>query len=342
MAKNESNEPARPKPPEDEQPQEQPDPQAEDEILEEEEEHEGAEKVMAVFAGMMPWVISLLFHVGLFLIMMFMVFVVFKGQSADEIIVPDAVLSENPGGRMTESPTQTKTKSQSKVTKRKTFLKKTTVSADAGKSKKPVDIIGVGGGGAASGASAMGMSTASGGGPKSTFFGSGGNAYNIVYVIDRSGSMIDTFDLVRLEMLRSIGLLRDSQYFHIILFSDDKNPIENPPKRLVQANRRNKKDASKFLSTVTAEGQTDPVPGLERAFQVLKGAKKQGKLVYLLTDGVFPDNKKVLAAIQRMNTDKRKVYINTFLYGHKPPEAVDVMTRIAQQNGGRYTFVEQR
>lgn len=341
MAEHEQTPPANPKPPADEKPPADAESQSGEELLEEDEEHEGAEKVMAVFAGLMPWVISLLFHVGLFLIMMFMVFVVFKGQAAEEIIVPDAVLSDNPGGRMTQNPTKTRTQSKSQVTKRKTFLKKTTVTADAGKTKKPVDIIGVGGGGAAGGASQMGMSTASGGGPRSTFFGSGGNAYNVVYVIDRSGSMIDTFDLVRLEMLRSIGRLRESQFFHIVLFAEGK-PIENPPKRLVPCTRENKKDAAKFLSGITAEGQTNPVPALERAFQVLRGAKKQGKLLYLLTDGVFPDNEKVLSAIRKMNTDKRKVYINTFLYGNKPPEAVDVMTRIAKENGGRYTFVEQR
>jgi len=45
------------------------------------------------------------------------------------------------------------------------------------------------------------------------FFGGGGKAYNIVYVIDRSGSMIDTFDAVRREMKRSIYGLEEAQNF---------------------------------------------------------------------------------------------------------------------------------
>lgn len=292
---------------------------------------------MTVLAGAMPWVISLLFHLGLFLIMMFVVFVVLQDETPEEVIIPDAVLSENPGGRMTPSEMTAKATKTTQQSQKRKFVRKTTVTADAGKTTKPVDIIGVGGGGAAS-AAKMGMATAGGGGPKSSFFGTGGNAYNVVYVIDRSGSMVDTFDLVRLEMLRSIGRLRDSQMFHIILFAEGR-PIENPPRKLISATRKNKKNAAKFLADVTPETQTDPIPALLRAFRVLRGTKKQGKLVYLLTDGVFPDNDKVLKTIQAKNVGKGKVYINTFLYGTKPPAAVDIMTKIAKATGGRYTFV---
>ncbi|MBN1554131.1 MAG: VWA domain-containing protein [Phycisphaerae bacterium] len=299
--------------------------------------HAGGEKVMTFLAEAMPWVISLLFHLGLFLIMMFFVFVVLQEETPEDVIIPDAVMSENPGGRMTPSEMTAKASKTTQQTQKRPFVRKTSVTADAGKTTKPVDIIGVGGGGASADAR-MGMATAGGGGPKSTFFGTGGNAFNVVYVIDRSGSMVDTFDLVRLEMLRSIGRLRDTQTFHIILFAEGR-PIENAPRKLIPASRKNKKDAALFLASVMPETQTDPIPALKRAFMVLRGAKKRGKLIYLLTDGVFPDNTKVLKTIQEKNTEKNKVYVNTFLYGTKPPAAVDVMTKIADMTGGRYTFV---
>ena len=325
-----------PLPPAPPSPSDQPPPR--EDAHEPEAPHGGGEKVMAVLAGAMPWVISMLFHLGLFLIMMFIVFIVVQDETPEDVIIPDAVMSENPGGRMTPSEMTSKATQTSQQSQQRQFVRKTSVSADAGKTTKPVDIIGVGGGGAAAAAGSMSMGTSGGGGPKSTFFGTGGNAFNVVYVIDRSGSMVDTFDLVRLEMLRSIGRLRETQMFHIILFAEGR-PIENAPRKLIPATRKSKKDAATFLADVTPETQTDPVPALNRAFAVLRGAKKRGKLVYLLTDGVFPDNNKVLETIKSQDSGSNKVYVNTFLYGTKPPAAVDVMTKIAEMTGGRYTFV---
>jgi hypothetical protein len=306
----------------------------EQEELPEEELQDKNEQFLAVMAKAMPWVISLLFHVGIFLIMIFVVFLVMAPENTDEIIIPDAVMSDNPGGRMTEAKTMSKTQSKT-VTKSR--VRKETVSIDAGKTTKPLDIYGVGGGGAAGGATAMGMATG-GGGAKSSFFGSGGNAFNVVFVVDRSGSMLDTFGPVRAEMLRTISRLRETQMFHVILFAEGR-PLEPDHKRLVPASRRNKKAASRFLSDITAEGQTNPIPALQRAFKVLKGARKKGKLIYLLTDGVFPDNEAILKTIAHENKDGT-VHINTFLYGTAPPEAVSVMTKIADNNGGRYKFIE--
>jgi len=58
-----------------------------------------------------------------------------------------------------------------------------------------------------------------------------------------------------------------------------------------------------------------------------------------VTDGRFPDNEKVISEIKQMNSDK-KVQIFTYLYGSKPPEAVEVMEKIAQENNGSYVYVE--
>jgi Mg-chelatase subunit ChlD len=240
---------------------------------------------------------------------------------------------------MTPSKNVTKVQTQTKQSQRK--MRQESIKTDTGKTDKPLNIIATAGGTSGAASSAMSMSTGSSGGPRSSFFGSGGNAYNVVYVIDRSGSMVHTFDVaVRPELLRSIGRLRDSQMFHVILFAQGP-PVELKYKRLVPATKRHKKEAASFLfaDEVRPEGETDPVPALKRAFAVLSGARKKGRLIYLLTDGIFPDNEGVLRVIASQNKDK-KVHINTFLYGTAPKEAVDVMTAIAEQNGGRYKFVE--
>jgi hypothetical protein len=82
------------------------------------------------------------------------------------------------------------------------------------------------------------------------------------------------------------------------------------------------------------------VPALEQAFEVLARAdpERPGKLIYLLTDGVFPDNKKVLELIRGLNRDK-DVRIHTFLMGERHPVAVSVLKRIASENGGQFKYI---
>jgi Mg-chelatase subunit ChlD len=289
----------------------------------------------------MPWVISLLFHVGIFLILLFIVMIVLRAKEPETPIIADAHHSEDPGGRMNPGAV-TKVTTQSKRKAKRKFTRNESVSTDASKTDTPLDIISAAGGAAGGSMADVGMSGAgSGAGPRSDFFKSGGNAHNVVYVIDRSGSMIDTFDSVRWEMVTSISELRDSHTFHIIMFATGK-PIQLDiagARRPYVATRANRKEAARFLADdVRAEGQTDPVPALQQAFGVLQRAKQKGKLIYLLTDGIFPDNEKVLNAIRSANSGG-DVVINTFLYGNRPPEAVDVMETIADENGGSYRYV---
>ncbi|HDZ20530.1 hypothetical protein LCGC14_1449250, partial [marine sediment metagenome] len=180
-----------------------------------------------------------------------------------------------------------------------------------------------------------------GGGGPAGFLGSGGNVHHIVWLIDRSGSIVSNFDVLRLEMLSSISRLRPAQDFHIIMFAEGP-PLEKVPKRLTPANKRFKVVAADFLDNIDpAEGTTDPVPALTRAFAVLKAAdqKKAGKLIYLLTDGVFPDNEKVLRTVNEMNK-MRSVMIHTFLYSTQPDALAEkVLQKLATENGGRYKYV---
>jgi hypothetical protein len=305
--------------------------------LPEEELQDKNARFLDTMASAMPWVISLLFHVGIFLVMIFIMFIVITPSSTDEIIIPEVATIERSSGRFTPFNTIIP-----KPTPRPTIRKpvpQEEVSIDMGTTAKPL-VIGVDGGDTVVGP--MGLIASPHGRarffPPGTGDGTGsGSADNIVFVIDRSGSMLDTFGPVRAEMLRTISRLSNTQMFHIILFAEGR-PLEPDHKRLIPALRRNKKAASRFLSDISAEGQTNPVPALQRAFRVLKVARKKGRLIYLLTDGVFPDNEAVLRTIAHENRDK-KVHINTYLYGTAPPEAVSVMTRIARDNGGRYRFV---
>jgi len=159
----------------------------------------------------------------------------------------------------------------------------------------------------------------------------------VVFVIDRSGSMMDTFAQVRAAICASVGVMTKDQRFHVVLFSSGR-PLESSPRRLVAATTEHKLALARYLQGVGASGRTDPLPALRRAFELLAPAKGRGKLIHLLTDGVFPDNRKVLAAIGRLNADKT-IRISTYLFGRRPPAAQAVLKKIAFENRGRYKYI---
>lgn len=319
-----------------------------------------SEAVMGAMALVMPWVISVFLHLGFFLIMLFFVMFVANTKIAENVIIPDAVLSDDtPGGVMDPKTPELSRASGEKRTVVKRYERRED-RIDQGKSEQVVELFAPSADGTKGGADAeLGLTNRDArGGPRSNFFGSGGNAYHIVYVVDRSGSMAPSFDEVRHEMLKSISRLKPVQDFDIVLFAD--NTVKegpNPARGLVPADQDNKFAAIRFLSAVNASGQTTALPALQRAFTVLKYAdkKRPGRLVYLLSDADFSGitggsthqtsdgktlqgNEAVLAWL-RDNNKAKDVYINTFLYRGNDPTAVKVMQTIAQENGGRFRQV---
>ncbi|KKL74464.1 hypothetical protein LCGC14_2064630 [marine sediment metagenome] len=316
--------------------------QGEEEVLE--EEPVGDDALMGVMATVMPWVISLFFHVGLLVILAFITIVMLRAESVadyDAVIAQD--LSKTPGGQLSpgEANNELKAKSRHKINQNKWSKRDSTIPLDSvGETKSRISVYGIAGGSAGGQSARFGMTPGGAGiGPKSRFYGTPGNAYHIVYVVDRSGSMLDTFDEVRNEMFRSITRLNPAQTFHVIFFASG-DPKENPPRRLVQADVPHKREAVHYLRKIQPHGQTDMVPALVRAFKVLGQTpnSKRGKLIYLLTDAEF-DSAKVLARIRELNP-RREVHINTILHHYRSPEAMKTLRQIADENGGRFKFVE--
>ncbi len=315
-----------------------------DQIEEELPVGEDSDALMGVMATLMPWVISLFFHAGILVILAFFAIIVSQKKIKADIVVPDLPLSEDLGGQIEPgqmSPELTPTsidKPDDQFAKRDSKIPMTNM----GDTENKISLYGSAGGAAAGGASApLGLTSGGGKGPKSRFCGTGGNAYHIVFVVDCSGSMLTRFDEVRDEMKKSITRMSEQQTFHIIFFAIGKLK-ENPPRRLVYANKVNKRAAVKYLSTITPEKETDIIPALKRAFAVLNRTpgKRKGKLLYLLTDGDFPDNEKVLSAIKTLNA-KPKIQINTILYLDYGEEIANILRQIAKENKGKFKFVEQ-
>ncbi len=313
--------------------------QAEEAVYEE----QGQDALMGVMARLMPWIISLFFHAGVVVILAFVTIVIFRTKAPADIIIPDAEIGEHPGGRINPGQANPELQSRALQQVNKSWAQRdsTVPLDDAGETKNQITLYGISGGSAGGQAADFGLlAGGSGRGPRSRFMGLGGNAYHIVYVVDRSGSMLDTFDEVRREMQRSISMLQEVQTFHVIFFASG-TPKENAAQRLVYATEAHKREALQYLKTIQPQGQTDPLPALKRAFQVLSSTPnaKRGKLIYLLTDAEFPDNELVLQTVRSLNADK-SVHINTILHRHKSENAMKVLRQIAEENGGRFKFVE--
>ena len=172
------------------------------------------------------------------------------------------------------------------------------------------------------------------GGPK--FFGLdlGKQARNVVFVVDRSGSMTDSIDYVKLELKRAIGEMPEEEeeenQFHVIFYSSGP-PVEMPSRRLVPPTQRNKQLAFEFIDSVVPQGETDPSKAIERAF----AAKPD--TICLLTDGEF--DRSIADLVKRLNAD-RKVRVHTLGFLYRLGEAV--LKQIASENGGTYTFVSEK
>lgn len=290
----------------------------------------------------MPWVISLLFHVGLFLIMMFVMYIMIEDETptahrskpvflpveqnfTDSVTRPMAPPDRNRLTRSPKNPDETKGFS-------KTNNEITTISAESVDLNNLLHTQG-------NRNALPSLASKSGG----EFFGLQAktskdiSATNVVYVIDCSGSMIDTFDRIRQEALFSVARLSDKQHYHVILFSQGRT-LESPPRRLVRATRANRKSTAQFLQNVTPQHQTDPLPALRRAFAVLRNVRRENSAIFLLTDGVFPNSQKVLAELQALNANGN-VSITTILYGTRPPEAEKTLKAIAEKHNGNYQFI---
>ncbi|MBT3198531.1 MAG: VWA domain-containing protein [Phycisphaerales bacterium] len=304
-----------------------------------EDEQEEGDMVMTIMANSMPWIISIFFHVGLAMLFFMVIMIAAVPDTIDPVTIPSATFSEKPGSTVSHG----RTSKVNKATQRHRKVKAAGESTrelevpNEGKTGEATTLIGASAGAGGGELAAFGM-TDGGGGPRLGMYGTGGNAHHVVYLIDRSGSMFDTFDAVKKEIGNSVGQLNPVQDFHVIMFADG-DPLEKQPRALTPPSDTYKFALAEFLDTVIAESTTNPVKAINRAFDVLaKANKNPGKIIYMLTDGAFPDNTEVLTTIRARN-GRRDVLINTFLYGNQQPVAEKVLTTIAEENGGKYRYV---
>lgn len=158
-------------------------------------------------------------------------------------------------------------------------------------------------------------------------------AKRIVYLIDHSGSMVDTFDFLRVELGKKVNSLLPVQNFSVIVFSEDAAVITPMSPALKPI--KDKLVAS--LESVKAAGFNDDtldpfVNGFRKAFE------QKPDMIVFLTDGSF--DKDLIAAVTKMNNSN--VTISTIAYVKIAPDAAIMLQDMAKDNHGTYKFVSAK
>ena len=193
-----------------------------------------------------------------------------------------------------------------------------------------------GGAGDGDGSARFGLPAGSGYGSGGGLFVSNRGARRIVFVCDATGTMINRFALLRVELTRAIRQLQPVQSYNVVFFRDRDSAAASKD-GLLLASVANRRRTQQFLEDFSPSGQTNPLPALKLAFA------QKPELVYFLTDGEFNNlvsYHDVIAEITRLNPG-RKVRVNTISFGSHDAEAEEVLKRIAQENGGLYKRVTE-
>ncbi len=135
--------------------------------------------------------------------------------------------------------------------------------------------------------SGTGDGSSTGGGSGNGFFGNTVDGRLFVFVLDCSRSMNHPHDSeaktrfkrLKLELVRSIASMTDSQEFYLVFFSD--GPMAMPSSRPVPASLAAKQHYLSWMQTLQADGNTNPIDAMQLALRF------QPDVIYFLTDGSF-------------------------------------------------------
>ncbi len=332
-------------------------PAAFDDGMDEDEERSVGDEVNDTVMELLPWGISFLFHMGLVLLALFIVWTATMALPEEAASVPTMKLSQTPQSMVdvTEMQEVSSESSMSKATVPRP-VESRSVSESTVVQQNPT-AIGAGIPAASSG-SIQGTGTGNAPGLGVGFIGMGGNAHRIVFLVDASGSLIADLPFVVKELKKSISALSDEQAFQVIFYrgteatgqSIIRIPISN---NLIPASRENKAAALAWLdrpSEYSPGGRAEPVKAIQSAFQL------NPELIFLLSDnidgtGIYEfKQQQLLEEVTRVNTplpgsDKRRAMINTIQFIDKPAIYTNggkgTLQLLADQNGGLYKWVQE-
>ena len=197
------------------------------------------------------------------------------------------------------------------------------------------DVSSLGGGAEGlSDALAEGLETMTGAGEKTnaSFFGSKQVAGRFVFVIDNSLSMTKgRFETALNELAKTIMQLSPKQSFYIIFYSDTAYGLFHPQTYddLIPATPRNKSLTLQWLTTVELCLRTDAAEAIQMAYAL------SPDVIFVLGDGAFTDNSKVVNVVNSLSDAQRKITVHT-LGMEVNQDAARKLMFLSQASGGSY------
>jgi hypothetical protein len=302
-----------------------------------------------------PWIASALLHLGLFVLIVFVVAALHSviTSTRHPIIVPqawDQHFSTHPGGNPNSghnnNPLEKARQNIRRILSNYANTSRTSVATVLNSSAtKALDFIAVGPQGGASGGSLASFGIPGGGmgsGPPSRFIGRGGNAVRVVYIIDHSGLMLYNFEFVAQELRKSIDQMVPIQRFAVILVSRRARSLGAGG--LIHATLPAKKMAlSQFSSVHPGGAARGRLAVYENAFRM--AFRLHPEIIYFVTNGGFDPS--LANRVAKMDVHGAHVFTYTFLNGHSRGFLAQLrlysgaLRKIAKETGGQYRLIKE-
>lgn len=276
---------------------------------------------------LVPWVISLLAHAGLVIVAIFVVWSVQKVLDDEQVVVPLVTLSDTPGTPLEVEVVQ-RVETQTPTVAAPPTPEPTPLELDL---ELDLELPGLGEPAAAS-APSFELSLNDAAEFDTNFFGSGGNAKNIVFVVEADGSIISDYPQIVSELAISLRDMSEKQRFSVVVFDGDGTK-EVPPRGLKRATADAKGQTISWLrdtSNVRTRGSGDVTDALKRAFRV------KPDLIFLLSQNLYNPGRGEFEIqrdliIDAVTKNSRGIVINTIEFND--------LDRLAFKKDGKGEFV---
>lgn len=298
-----------------------------------------------------PWVISLLLHVGVGVLALLITWTVSQLPKKDESVLIvadfnamnyepvagfDSPTTEVTGPSVRENVTPAPTNDQLSAQLLSATGDPLAEFTDLGSLMKPL-----------AGGSALNQFAPKAGANAATFAGvRGSNARRIVYAIDASGSMVAHLQLVVQELDRSLQGLSPQQSFSVIFFQG-MEAVELPPAGgLLPATAEERGKALRWIAgNVVPAGGTNPLVAIEKALAL------KPDVIFLLSQNITGygqfevDQRELMALLEGLNpkaaNGRRMTQINCIQFVEEDP--LGTMRKIAEEHGGPngYKFLDR-
>jgi len=174
------------------------------------------------------------------------------------------------------------------------------------------------------------------------------NARRIVYVIDASGSMIRSLQIVVQELARSIDALSPQQRFGVVFFQGNEALVVPPEGEMHVATGDEKLRVLEWIDrNVYPRGSSNPLEAIRYALSL------KPDVIFILSENITGsgqyevDQRDLLAMLDELNpvideaTGRRRTQINCIQFLEE--DALDTLRRIAERHGGErgYKFLSR-